>query len=76
MNLQKGAKMEQQEFLQTLSGVFSVNDFCHWAGIGRTAAYAEMKAGRLSAKKVGRRTIILRSEAERWLTSLPPQRGC
>lgn len=66
--------MEQQESAQATSGVFSVNDFCHWAGIGRTAVYAEMKAGRLSAKKFGRRTIILRNEAERWLTSLPPQR--
>jgi predicted DNA-binding transcriptional regulator AlpA len=66
--------MEQQEPAQAASGVFSVNDFCQWVGIGRTAVYAEMKAGRLSAKKVGRRTIILRSEAERWLSSLPPQR--
>lgn len=66
--------MEQLKTAQVLSGVFSVNEFCHWAGIGRTAAYAEMKAGRLSAKKFGRRTIILKSEAERWLTSLPSQR--
>jgi hypothetical protein len=72
--MQKGANMEQQESAQTPIGGFSVNDFCQWAGIGRTAVYAEMKAGRLLAKKCGRRTIILRSEAERWLTSLPPQR--
>lgn len=51
-------------------GVFSVNEFCNWAGIGRTAAYAEMKAGRLEARKFGRRTLILKSEAERWLLSL------
>jgi len=68
--------MEQQKSQQVQSGVFSVNEFCHWAGIGRTAVYAEMKAGRLSAKKFGRRTIIPRSEAERWFSSLPPQRRC
>lgn len=51
-------------------GVFSVNEFCQWAGIGRTAAYAEMKAGRLEARKFGRRTLIFKSEAERWLLSL------
>lgn len=66
--------MEQQQSTQTVSGVFSVNDFCQWAGIGRTAVYAEMKAGRLSAKKFGRRTIIPKIEAERWLASLPSQR--
>ena len=66
--------MEQQQSTQTVGGVFSVNDFCQWAGIGRTAVYAEMKAGRLSAKKFGRRTIIPKSEAERWLASLPSQR--
>jgi hypothetical protein len=68
--------MEQQEVTQSVSGVFSVNDFCQWAGIGRTAVYAEMKAGRLAAKKFGRRTIIPKCEAERWLASLPPQRRC
>ena len=65
--------MEQQSTL-ALHGVFSVNEFCQWAGIGRTAVYAELKAGRLSAKKLGRRTIIPKGEAERWLASLPSQR--
>lgn len=68
--------MEQQKSAETISVVLSVNDFCHWAGIGRTAVYAEMKAGRLLAKKFGRRTIIVKSEAERWLASLPSQRRC
>lgn len=54
-------------------GAFSVNEFCNWAGIGRTAAYAEMKAGRLQARKFGRRTLIFKSEAERWLLSLKPK---
>ncbi|WP_080428843.1 helix-turn-helix domain-containing protein [Burkholderia ubonensis] len=67
--------MEQQEARQTANGVFSVKDFCVWAGIGRTAVYAEMKAGRLSARKFGRRTIIPQVEAERWLQSLPMQRN-
>lgn len=53
------------------AGVLSVNDFCQWAGIGRTAFYAELKAGRLVARKFGRRTIVPMSEAEKWLDSLP-----
>ena len=67
--------MEQKAAVKATSGVFSVNEFCHWAGIGRTAVYAEMKAGRLTARKFGRRTIIPVSEAEKWLASLPAVRG-
>jgi len=68
--------MEQQQSVSSTGGAFSVDDFCLWAGVGRTAAYAEMSAGKLEARKLGRRTIILRSEAERWLAALPPQRRC
>lgn len=56
-------------------GSLSVNDFCRWAGVGRTAAYAEMKAGRLTARKFGRRTFIPMAEAERWLDALPAHRA-
>lgn len=62
--------MVQQDTTQAASGAFSINDFCQWASIGRTAAYAELKAGRLSARKFGRRTLIAKAEAERWLGSL------
>lgn len=63
--------MIEQEFEDTPRGAFSVRDFCHWAGIGRTTLYEEIKTGRLAAKKFGRRTIILRTEAQRWLNDLP-----
>ncbi len=66
--------MEQTNSSQPSGGAFSVNDFCNWAGIGRTAFYAELKAGRLSVRKFGSRTLIFKSEAERWLASL--QHGC
>lgn len=56
-------------------GGFSVKDFCRYVGIGRTNAYEELKAGRLRAKKCGKRTIILKSEALRWLDALPSQRN-
>jgi excisionase family DNA binding protein len=49
----------------------TVNEFCKSVGIGRTSFYAEIKAGRLIALKVGRRTIIPHVEAQRWLISLP-----
>ena len=67
--------MDDHPTPKTKPGAFSVNDFCRWAGIGRTAAYAEMKAERLFAKKFGRRTFIPVAEAERWLNALPAQRA-
>ena len=53
------------------SGAMNVDEFCKWARIGRTTAYAEAKAGRLILRKIGAKTIILRSDAEGWLRSLP-----
>jgi excisionase family DNA binding protein len=50
---------------------FSITDFCHLYGIGRTTAYAEIAAGRLRAVKVGHRTLIPSDAAEGWLALLP-----
>jgi len=49
----------------------SVSEFCRWASIGRTKMYAEVKTGRITPRKIGAKTIILRSDAEAWLRSLP-----
>jgi hypothetical protein len=49
----------------------TVSEFCAWACIGRTKMYAEAKAGRLTLRKIGTKTVILRSDAEGWLRSLP-----
>jgi hypothetical protein len=49
----------------------SVKDFCRWAGIGRTMAYEQIAMGRLPVRKVGRRSIILIEDAQRWLAALP-----
>jgi hypothetical protein len=38
---------------------------------GKGKLYQEIAAGRLIARKIGRRTIILRTDYERWLNSLP-----
>lgn len=40
-------------------------------GICRAQIYKEMAAGRLSARKAGRRTLIERTEQARWLAALP-----
>jgi hypothetical protein len=52
-------------------GAMSVAEFCRWGCIGRTKLYAEVKAGRITLRKIGAKTIILRRDAEAWLSSLP-----
>lgn len=56
---------------QSARGALSVEEFAAWAGIGRTAAFEEIRSGRLIAHKCGRRTIIPIWEAQRWLAALP-----
>jgi excisionase family DNA binding protein len=41
------------------------------AGIGRSTVFEEINAGRLKARKAGRRTLILRDDLAAWLASLP-----
>ena len=53
------------------ASAFTIPGFCAAYGIGRTLVYEEIKAGRLSARKVGNRTLILRTDAEAWAAGLP-----
>lgn len=63
--------MRASESFPEVGGLFTVNEFCKWASIGRTKLYAEMNAGRLTAKKFGSRTLIPRAEAQKWMEQLP-----
>lgn len=49
----------------------SVEKAAKAAGVGRTILFEEIRNGRLSARKVGRRTIITADALEAWLKSLP-----
>jgi excisionase family DNA binding protein len=49
----------------------SVVEACSVAGIGRTKVYEAIADGRLKARKVGKRTIILRSDLQQFLANLP-----
>jgi excisionase family DNA binding protein len=40
----------------------------------RETAYQQIRAGRLRAVKLGRKTLILRADAEVWAASLPELR--
>ena len=45
------------------------------SGIGRTKLYDAIRAGKLRAKKCGRRTIILEEDLRAFLAALPESRG-
>lgn len=49
----------------------SIPEAARISGASRTKLYEEMAAGRLKARKLGRRTIILTSDLAAWLASLP-----
>jgi len=57
--------------LAATGGAMSVDEFCRWACIGKTKTYSEAKAGRLQLRKIGSKTVVLRTDAEQWLRSLP-----
>jgi excisionase family DNA binding protein len=52
-------------------GMSPVNDVCARNKVGRSYLYAEIKAGRLRAIKVGRHTHITHSDEIAWRNSLP-----
>ena len=61
--------MEAQNFPQR--GAMSIDEFCGWASISRAKFYREVKDGRISLRKVGRKSVVTLSDAMLWLTSLP-----
>lgn len=54
-----------------LVGGLSVEEAARFLGIGRSLVFEEIKAGRLVARKAGRRTIIAFDDAVAYLHSLP-----
>jgi len=52
-------------------GALNIAKLCAYASVGRTTVFAEIKAGRLIAHKLGRSTIIFVEDADAWLEALP-----
>jgi len=50
---------------------FSIAESMALAGVGRDSIYRAIRAGRLPARKLGRRTIILAGDLQQFLESLP-----
>jgi hypothetical protein len=52
-------------------GAQSIEQFAVANSISRTTAYAEIAKGRLKARKIGARTVIIPEDAIKWRRSLP-----
>ena len=48
-----------------------ISEAARAAGVGRSTVFEEINAGRLKARKAGRRTLILRDDLAAWLANLP-----
>jgi excisionase family DNA binding protein len=48
-----------------------IAEACAMLGVGRTTVYSLIKAGSLRAVKVGRRTVILSADLQRYAETLP-----
>ncbi len=51
---------------------FNLLEAAEIAGCERTTLYRAAHKGSLRMKKMGRKTIILRKDLEKWLDDLPP----
>ncbi len=54
-----------------VANALSIADACKMAGVGRTTIYEAIAEGRLKARKLGRRTLILRDDFTQFLAALP-----
>jgi excisionase family DNA binding protein len=50
----------------------SPEEVCAKVGVGKTFFYAEVKRGRLKIRKIGRRTIVLPEDLDRWVRGEVP----
>jgi hypothetical protein len=58
-------------FGRDLPRAYSIDSVVEICGLGRTSVYGEIKAGRLVARKCGRRTLVIDEDLQRWLETLP-----
>jgi excisionase family DNA binding protein len=61
--------------MEHIKRALSVEQAAKAAGIGRTLLFEEIRKGRITARKVGRRTIITTESLDAWLKSLPVKAG-
>ncbi len=58
--------------MSTQSVLLSIRHVCQMTNLGRSSIYRLIGAGRLTALKIGRRTVIPASSVEKFLADLSP----
>jgi excisionase family DNA binding protein len=51
--------------------VLTLEETCEIARIGRSTLYRSLRSGALRARKIGKKTVVLREDLQAWLQSLP-----
>ena len=54
---------------------FTVTELTKEIGIGRSKIYTEIAAGKLIARKIGKKTVFLNKDVENYLENLPQFSG-
>jgi excisionase family DNA binding protein len=57
--------------MEEIKRAMSVEEAAKAAGVVRTMLFEEIRKGHITARKVGRRTIITIDDLDAWLKSLP-----
>jgi excisionase family DNA binding protein len=60
---------------ESVKVAFDIAGLCEAYGVGRSFVYEELAEGRLKAKKLGRKNLVAKVEADRWFASLPDARA-
>jgi excisionase family DNA binding protein len=50
---------------------YSIEEFAELTGVGRSSVYKALRSGCLTARKIGKRTIIAAEDVEKWFARLP-----
>jgi excisionase family DNA binding protein len=53
------------------SAALSIAQTARFLGIGRSTLYVIIKEGHLPVRKLGRRTLVMRADLERFVATLP-----
>jgi len=65
------SKRERERRAEQRRRSLAVSEFCNIHRICRDRFYFEVRAGRLRAKKVGRKTIVTPEDEDDWVAGLP-----